>query len=121
MGGELQQSALGCNFMDMPHKRASNASPRRISRYEEVIDVARLLEIGVAGYPTFNGRNERTQGDDLVCPPLLVVGRGCPGIELFLGIEVAGKCVDRRHEYASKFCLLARNEFANVHGLLANA
>lgn len=115
MSGQLQQPTPGSNVVDMLHERASNASPGKISRYEEVINVAGLLEISVAGDSTFNRRNERMQGGNPSFPLLLVVGGGCPGIELFFRIEAAGKCMNGRHEYTSEFRLLAWNEITNEH------
>src|SRR3546814_13802169 len=66
LGGQFPQPAFERNPMDMLHECASNAACRKVSRYEEVIDVTGILEIGIAGHAIFDGRDERAQGGDPV-------------------------------------------------------
>src|SRR3546814_3064246 len=103
--------------MDMLHECASNATCRKVSRYEEVIDVTGILEIGIAGHTIFDGRDERAQGGDPVCPVLLVMDDGRPGIELLRRVEATGKPVNGRHEHTPQFRLFAWNEIADKHAL----
>src|SRR3546814_13290147 len=107
--------------MDMLHECASNATCRKVSRYEEVIDVTGILEIGIAGHTIFDGRDERAQGGDPVCPVLLVMDDGRPGIELLRRVEATGKPVNGRHEHTPPFRPFAWDEIADKHALAANA
>src|SRR3546814_2910345 len=91
--------------MDMLHECASNATCRKVSRYEEVIDVTGILEIGIAGHTIFDGRDERAQGGDPVCPVLLVMDDGRPGIELLRRVE-------RSEEHTSDLQSLMRLSYA---------
>src|SRR3546814_14301786 len=93
--------------MDMLHKFASNAACGKVSRYEEVIDVTGILEVGIAGHAIFDGRDERAQGGDPVCPVLLVMDDGRPGIELLRRVTATGKLVTGRHEHTPQFRIFA--------------
>src|SRR3546814_1987414 len=103
--------------MDMLHECASNAACRKVSRYEEVIDVTGILEVGIAGHTIIDGRDERAQGGDPVCPVLLVMDDGRPGIELLRRVEATGKLVNGRHEHTPPFRLFAWNEIADKPAL----
>src|SRR3546814_141749 len=105
LGGQFPQPAFERNPMDMLHECASNAACRKVSRYEEVIDVTGILEIGIAGHAIFDGRDERAQGGDPVCPVLLVMDDGRPGIELLRRVEATGKLVNGRHEHTPQLRL----------------
>src|SRR3546814_12543790 len=72
LGGQFPQPAFERNPMDMLHECASNAPCRKVPRYEEVIDVTGILEIGIAGHTLLDGRDERAQGGAHVFPVLLV-------------------------------------------------
>src|SRR3546814_1934221 len=93
--------------MDMLHECASNATCRKVSRYEEVIDVTGILEIGIAGHTIFDVRDERAQGGDPVCPVLLVMDDGRPGNELLRRVEATGKTVNGRPEQPPQIRLVA--------------
>src|SRR3546814_18921467 len=58
---------------------------------------------------------------DPVCPVLLVMDDGRPGIELLRRVEATGKPVNGRHEHTPQFRLFAWNEIADKHALAANA
>src|SRR5690606_4407702 len=85
------------------------------------IDVTVILEVGVAGHAIFDDRDERAQGGDPVCPALLVMDGGRPGIELLRRVEATGKLVDGRHEHTPQVRLFPWNEIADKHVLAANA
>src|SRR3546814_17656718 len=99
--------------MYMLHECASNAACRKVSRYEEVIDVTGILEVGIAGHTIIDGRDERAQAGDPVCPVLLVMDDGRPGIELLRRVEATVKLVNGRHEHTPQFRLFPWMELAD--------
>src|SRR3546814_16968261 len=103
LGGQFPQPAFERNPMDMLHECASNAACGKVSRYEEVIDVTGILEVGIAGHAIFDGRDERAQGGDHVCPVLLVMDDGSPGIELLRRVTATDKIGRGRHRQKPQY------------------